>query len=297
MNRLEIPDVQATVEYPSSWEECSGKQVLFIFRHALLLLAGKISVLDFLLHVFFELAGIRVVHPELSDRRLTYEQRERKYENICRACETINFMFEHQDGKTTFRYDQVENQVPDLRIGLSTWHSPEDGLLDLTFGEYRQVVDLMRSYRTGNADKDLDKIIAILYRPAGKDGQRRKAFDRHECESRASRASKISPEMRFYVVSWFSSCDNYLKTGDLMIEGRYYNLSCLFTRQPDTEEDEDLVDHDGNLGLLGIQMAIAESGTFGDMESVDRANLYSVLLKLYQWKKENDKLKSHGQQQ
>ena len=95
----------------------------------------------------------------------------------------------------------------------------------------------------------------------------------------------------FYVATWFGACDRYIKTEDLVIEGRRINLSCLFTKATGTDDGDEDVSNDGNLGLLGIQLALAESGTFGDMDGVDRANLYTVLIKLYQWKKENDKTK------
>lgn len=46
----------------------------------------------------------------------------------------------------------------------------------------------------------------------------------------------------------------------------------------------------GELGLTGILMGVADNGTFGPVAEVERTNLYTVLLKLYQWHLEHKRL-------
>lgn len=294
MNTLEIPELQRKIEYPSCWEECSPSQVLFIFCQTIDLLAGRMTMDSYLLRIFFHLTQIRIKHPDLTDRHLTAEQRIVKYDNMARACRTVDFMFPGGLETPVFEYASVANQLPHIKIGRDICHAPADALLDVTFGEYRMACDLYRQYLSGSVSDAAARLVSVLYRPVGPLGGRafgRLPFDAAECDHRSHRATKLPEEVLFYVATWFGACDRYIKTEDLVIEGRRINLSCLFTKATGTDDGDGDVSNDGNLGLLGIQLALAESGTFGDMDGVDRANLYTVLIKLYQWKKENDKTK------
>lgn len=294
MNSIEIPDINEKIVYPSSWDECSTKEVLFIFKQALKMLSGDISKLDFQLYVFYELSGMRLHHPRYADRYLTEEQRIQKYENIWRCCQTIDFMFS-KESQNVFEYTNLQNQVPFIRVGLKKWFSPAPALVDLTFGEYRMISDLYRIYASTHDLEAVKQMIAVLYRPkSGRYGQR-SVFIQEECVKRSKRLKNVPVEVIFYITSWFSCCDNYLKTSDIQIEGRFVNLSCLFKKSDESEKEENETG-DGNLGMLGIQLALAEAGPFGDIEGVDKTNLYTVLLKLYQWKKDNDEIKKrYGQ--
>jgi hypothetical protein len=251
------------------------------------LLAGKITLIDYQLLVFYKLTNIRLLHPVIADRNLTYEQRLSKYDNIFRACQTINFMFPGGIQKPVFEYTCTINQLPIIRIKHEYWHSPSNALLDISFGEYRMAYDLYRQYLLDSSQEACRRLLAVLYRPILKNTGRRKSFDPDECLHRSKQTMRLPSEILFYVVTWFGACDRYLKTENIFVEGHEINLSCLFTNS-----DDDKKIGEDNLGLLGIELALAESGTFGDLDGVDRANLYTVLLKLYQWKKENDKTKA-----
>lgn len=290
MNTLEIPSLGKQIHYPSCWEECTTDQVLYIFRLAPSLLAGKMSRLDFLLAVFLKLSGIPVLHPDLADRMLSAEQRIQKYENIYQACQTIDFMFEKQDDRFLFNYTCLSPQLPLLRSGIRKLYPPATALFNLSFGEYRVAADMFAAYKNNDSSAG-DKLCAVLYRPVHGKYKERLAFDVNECMYRAGKL-RLLPEVKMYVAAWFDCCDKYIKTGDIQLEGRIYNLSCLFSAAV-AEDATDDTDKEGNLGLMGIKLALAESGTFGSMEDVDKANLYDVLLKLYQWYRDNEKLTNH----
>lgn len=291
MNVIEIPEAGKRVEYPSTWEELNRGQLLFIVRQALLLMAGEMSVLEFKVRVFYFLTGIkRKRKHNRKDRYLTREEMERKYGNIVLAAETVSFVFSGREGELVFDFDCVKNLLPKVRSGWRVYHGPGDALLNVTFGEYMVAYDFYRRYMMDKEERDLNALCAVLYRPKRKRGvgdDCREEFNVHECVRRAGRFSRLSFEERFVILSWFSSCDNYFKSGEIEVDGRAISLGVLFRQEDKAVEGEG---DDPGLGLTGILLGVAENGAFGTIEEVKRTNLYTVMLRLYLWHLENKRL-------
>ncbi len=291
MNVIEIPTLGKRVEYPSCWEELNREQLLFIMRNSLLLTSGDISMLDFQVLVLYNLLGIRRKWKHNKrDRNLTQEHFNKKYCNIARAAETVDFMFTRRDGTLIFDFNCVINFLPEIRIKRKTFYGPADALFNITFEEYQVACDYNRRFIASREESDLNTLCAVLYRP-GRNGDigndRREEFNPHLSVKRAELFKRVHFEVKYTILSWFSACDNYLKTGDIEIEGRIVSFAALFRKE--TNENE--VETDTNLGLTGIMMAIADNGTFGSLEQVKRTNLYTVMLRVYLWHLENERLK------
>lgn len=287
MNVIEIPVTGKKIEYPSSWEECSQEQLRYIFREALLLIAGERDLQEFKIRIFYFLAGIRRKQKHnKKDKLLTKREQEQKYWNVIRAAETVMFMFSERDGQTVFDYNCLQNMFPEVRIRRKKFYGPKSALFNITFGEYRVAYDYFRTFIDEQDETALDRLCAVLYRPvrSGKiDDDIRTDFNPNECARAATRFKRLPVEIKHIIFSWFAACDNYLKSGDIKIEGRTINLRCLFKQEGGGD--------DAGLGLTGILMGIADTGTFGTMQEVDRTNLYTVMLRLYLWHQENERLK------
>lgn len=293
MNVIEIPEAGKKVEYPSAWEECNSGQLQYIFLQAGKLLSGEIDLPEFRIRVFYHLAGIRRKQKhERKELLMSRQQCLIKYDNITRAAATVDFVFQEQEGQLVFEFDCVKNLLPKIKIKRKTLYGPADALFNISFGEYRVAYDFYCRFVRDRQESDLNNLCAILYRPAktGKwDDDIRVAFNPHECIRRANLFRKVPYELRMLIFSWFAACDNYFKSGQIEIDGRLISLSPLFRKT-----DEDTVgvpDADaGELGLTGILMSVADNGTFGPVAEVERTNLYTVLLKLYQWHLEHKRL-------
>lgn len=61
----------------------------------------------------------------------------------------------------------------------------------------------------------------------------------------------------------------------------------LFRQEDKAVEEES---GDPGLGLTGILLGVVENGAFGTIEEVKRTNLYTVMLRLYLWHLENERL-------
>ena len=290
MNVIEIPEIGKRVSYPSCWEELNREQLLFIIRQGLRLIAGETSVLEFKVLVFYHLAGIkRGRKHNRRDKFLKREEYEQKYGNVVLAAETVSFVFSEMDGELVFNFDCVTNLLPTVRIGRKVFHGPDTALFNITFGEYQVADDYYRKYMESKDESDLNALCAVLYRPARsgiESGDIREEFNPHVCLKRAGKFRKLSFEERFVILSWFSACDHYFKSGEIEIDGRLISLAPLFKQASDSGEE----DNSEGLGLTGILLGIAENGVFGTVEEVKRTNLYSVLLRLYLWYLDNKRL-------
>lgn len=290
MNVIEIPEAGKRVEYPSSWEEMSREQLLYVFRQGARLIAGEVSVAEFKVLVFYHLTGIkRKRRHNRRDRYLTEADFQRKYGNVALAAETVGFVFTEEEGRLVFNFDRVTNPLPTVRVGRKVMHGPDTALFNVTFGEYQVADDYFRRYMESREEGDLNALCAVLYRPGrrGKvSGDAREEFDPHACLRRAGMFRKLSFEERFVILSWFSACDRYFKVGEIEVDGRVISLAPLFKRAGDPGEGEE----PEGLGLTGILLGVAENGAFGTVEEVKRTNLYTVMLRLYLWYLDNKRV-------
>lgn len=288
MNVIEIRKIGKRIEYPSSWEECSTEQILFIFKNAIALISGNISLSEFKIITFYHLAGIkRKKKHNRKDEMLTEEQRLRKYDNVARAAETVNFMFSALPGENiAFEFDCVQNLLPHIRLRGKKMYGPAEALLNITFWEYQVAYEYYREFIAEKEETALNNLCAVLYRPKRSgsiDDDIRIDFNPHECERRSKCFSSVAYEVKFFIFSWFAACDNYFKSSDLIVDGQSITLAPLFKSEGSSEND--------NLGLTAIMMGVADSGTFGNVDGVKRTNLYAVMLKLFLWYKENERVK------
>lgn len=288
MNTIEIPEIGKKMEYPSSWDECNRSQIRFIFREAIRLIGGDIGIVEFKIRVFYFLAGIkRKRSHERKEKMMTEDQLAQKYLNILEAAESIDFMFREQKGQQLFEYNRVGNVMPVIRKRLKRVYGPAEALFNVSFGEYMVAFDFFRRYVDNKDINDLNKLCAVLYRPKRKgqiDNDIRVEFNASECVRGAKWWSQIPFVDKFIIYSWFAACDNFFKTGEIEVDGQRISFRELFKQSGGDELGVK------DLGLTGVLMSVAEAGTFGTMENVNKTNLYTVLLKLYHWHIEHKRM-------
>lgn len=291
MNTIEIPQIGKTIEYPSSWDECTPRQIRFIFRMAVSLLNGKMELQEFKVRVFYHLTCMkRRWRHERKERRMTDQDRNLKYENVYLCSETVGFMFEEKkENEYLFFYDYVMQMFPKFRCCGRRVYGPSDALFNITWGEYMVAADFCRAYVESKNEADLNKLCAVLYRPRRwryrNTDDPRIPFNANECVRRSRWFRRMPFAYRFLIYSWFSACDNYFKTGNIQVDGQEISLRPLF-KTAGTNTELGLKD----LGLTGIAMSVAESGVFGSIAEVNQTKLYMVLMKLYQWHVEHKRL-------
>lgn len=275
-------------DIPENWDECTPEQLRFIFTQVADLLSGNITMDEFKVGVFIHLAGIKIRKISgLHDKMLTREQHEQKYSTIARLANLATEWMFVKEGKTIrFDYAAIRNPMPDIRCGLFKYHGPEHLFADVTFGEYRVAYDYYTRYLSSQDPMDLSCLISALYRK-----NRKRPFSATKSIEHANRFSRLSPIDRQIICSWFGAADHFIKTSDLCVDGRIINFTPLFKQDKQASALDDDYGAPAPLGITGILIAVADSGTFGTAAQVEATPLIDILLKLYHWHCESRRLK------
>ena len=95
------------------------------------------------------------------------------------------------------------------------WYGPGDMLAGLTFTEWIDAEAALYVYRKNQADKFLNRLVAILYRPgrllgASATGDRRQAYHQHEVEQRTLQAEQLPVDTRHAILLYYEGCRRQL---------------------------------------------------------------------------------------
>jgi len=304
MNRIEIPERGISVEYPSGWEELNESQFACVMQNWIKVQGGLLNQHEFLLIVLYNFLGIkRSPFDSWKDERLSKNQLEEKFANIWQLTETLHWLFrsEEIDGEENLILDfwESRNRFPTLlNDGGVELHGPDDGLLNITFGEYRFASMWLENFGRTREHRDLDRFIATIYRPerAGYerlskqpdfDGNRREKFNPHLTEHYAGLLAAVPFWKKYTIFLWFFNCDRAIKEEEIQIGGKPVNFASVFVRQ---RKDDDQLD-DNDLGLTSLLYMITESRIFGNMQKVDETEYLDVLIALLYWKQQADQIK------
>lgn len=302
MTTLEIPEKDFVIDIPSCWEELSVDQFDFIMQQFLKLQDKKISILDLKVFTLYYMLGIeRTPYNQMKDKYRSKIDLQERNGNIAQLIHVLDWLFVDKEIKgekhQILSFNSVQNLVPELEIDQDKYVGPDHALSNCSFGEYRNALEYFRKFGQSHRDQDLNFLIATLYRPERDnyqvislqddfDGQKRKSFNSNHTHRYARQISEIPFYKRYAIYMWFGHCVNFLRQGEIQIEGRSICLGDLYSKQSDDEESNET-----DLGFTGLLFRLADEGTFGSMQQTDEANLYDVMLKIYNWKLEADKLK------
>lgn len=164
-------------------------------------------------------------------------------------------------------------------------YGPSGHAADLTFGEFRHAVMAMNAYTRTHSKIHLAALSAILYRPRDRQGRREPFRTEQVVEAMRHPNRKVVPCLQYGIYLWFAHLCEYIRTGTFIVGGHEVCFAPLFVSGGDTDAPAT------DLGLEGIRLSVAASGTFGTATQVDDTLLLDVLLKMLQDKQTIDQLK------
>jgi hypothetical protein len=185
----------------------------------------------------------------------------------------------------------TKNPIPWCKTGLfgKKLYGPGDFLQGMTFAEYKDALAASMKYMDTNNDEWLDRLTAILYRKKitglkrlmkqpDFDGKIRVPYNQNKTDVKAVKHVKTG--IKYMALMYMMGCLWTLKnTGEgneIEIDGNKFDFSILFTGGKNTDDNNDTV------GMIGVMMAIAESGVFGNLKDVANTDVWDVLVRMYQ---------------
>lgn len=279
MVKIEIPEKKIKRYLPTHLGECDKYQyinmcgLIYKYMHGIIDLTElKTTGLYFLL--------------DMKTKKTPFEIADDvKFGNISMLSKAIEDFFEIDDsGRFVIYQNYIDNKVPTFRLYLRQLYGPEDSFVNLTFGEYREAVRIFNDYE---ATKDiflLYMLSALLYRPKKWVFFKKEDYDSSSAEKRAKKLKKFAP-MGFIWGTYllFASFQKHLVTSEIMWNGQNLDLSIIFELSQ-TTESLGATSLPG-IGMDSIAFAMAESGAFGSLKDVDSTNLWIMLVRMYELKR------------
>jgi hypothetical protein len=298
MHTIAIPKEKNVHLVPSCLEELNTTQFLSFCDLLLKYQQGKITIEQFKVAFVIKLADIRFTLPYWL---LNKEKKEAVNSEIYRLSSLADSFFtdEIREDKpvSVLQLNFIKQFIP--VIG-GKYYGPSEGLQDCSFCEYRMAYTHFKSYMNSEQEEDLDKMIAVLYRPRkaflwlrkrlpGYDGHRRQSFTSKSnpvlFEKRVERISLLPMPVKYGIFLFFSGCNNNLATGEIEIEGNKIDLSLLYKKSSSGKSDP-------GIGLVGLLYSLAETKVFGSIEETDSQNIYDIMARLFQVMKQFEAAKA-----
>ena len=277
MHKLEIPQADINLEYPSSIDELSRPQYLLFSTLNYQFAKGIISFDDLKTKLVYGLLPLS--RKRKLDNTLATESH---LHNVSLIADTFESFY---DTKTvegakqkSVILDCLQDKIGQLKINGSNFNGPGDALTKINFGQYIGALNAFHDYSATQEESFLDQMLSYLYIEEGLD------YDPKQIELNAKRFSKLDISHKYGLYLFFAASNKFIVTNKRLEipGGNHIDISVLFKPSQGSSSGS-------QLGMLGALYKIAETGVFGDIDNTAQKGLYDVLV--YMAQRHHDALK------
>jgi hypothetical protein len=263
--------------YPENWDEMNRKQAIFVCKLLYWMSKGQFTV-----DQFRKLVVDRFIRRDNRgiEKVGDLDAKMAMWANEGLLADTVNFFFKidktEQGGE---KYEVLPagttNWVKDFRFRFKKYYGPGDFLDGMTFAQFKDALTNAHKYMETQDDEWLGRLLAVCYLPKGEKYRMKTAM------RRAKRFNKVDIGIRYACFCYLMGCMHTLQTdGDgqgIEVDGNRCRFSLVFGRKGGKKGGKS-----NGIGLTGVLMSLAESGVFGDLEKTADADVWDVLVRLYQ---------------
>jgi len=282
MHTIEIPETKLKRYIPADLSECDPQQYMDMCELIFHYQNDAINYDELRIHAAYKLMNMKPSNKTNQD--------EEKFSNIYLVSELIDDFFDiDEKGLKVIKQYYIHNPVPKFKPLWKTLDGPSDSFMNMTFGEYTDALRLFHDFHATGDMEILKLITALFYRPKKSflflkkrlenyDGDMRQPYNSNNLEARAKTLNHapIGFVYGFYLL--FASFQKYLIDAKIMWGGKELDFSILF--ESSKTDDEPTNDAPG-IGMDAIAFSIAESGAFGTIEEVRKANFWQIMVRMY----------------
>lgn len=309
MNTLQIPQKNIFIEYAASWDEISPEDAPYIGGLLYRLSKQWITIDQFRKLAVDRFIGHRNYKKPFKDPDVAADY----WANEGRLADTVNFFFnitehETEEGHTQERYEVIPkgtvNFVPKVKARGCTYYGPGDFLNEMTFVEFKDLLYNAGAFMESGDTAYLDIMMGIAFRrkrrflffkvrQPGFDGRERIKYVAGTAERLARKFRRVTLGTKYMFFQYFMGCMYILKTDNegrgVMVDGQHCDTSLVFGKSRKSSEDEEPKD---SVGLVGVIMALAESGVFGNMKETAGTEFWDVMIRLVQLEMQNKEMEA-----
>lgn len=283
MHTIEIPDSKLKRYIPSDLSECDAQQYMDMCELIFHYQNEAITYDELRTHAAYKL--MNMVPSNSTD------QEEEKFANIYLISELIDDFFEEDvKGLKTIKQYYIHNPVPSFKPLWQTYYGPSDSFMNMTFGEYTDALRLFHDFHATGDMEILKLITALFYRPkksflfikkrlANYNGDVREPYNSHSLEARAKALENAPIGFVYGFYMLFASFQKYLIDAKIMWSGKEIDFAILF--ESASGDQEPASTETPGIGMDSIAFSIAESGAFGTIEEVRKADFWQIMVRMY----------------
>jgi len=206
-------------QIPGNWNELTSAQLILLAQA----FGTSAELEEIKIKLLFYFTGIRV----LRKKSITVDNQPcywLKYKNKSFIVPAYSLSFVTKPFISFFKQENeafiinpllTRQLLPEIKISFRKQiYGPSDGLSNLTFAEFIHAETAYAQYLKTNDEKQIDRLIAILYRPAGKikpgdknwNGDIREPFNDYLIDEYAGALLKINPTLKRAIRWYYEGC-------------------------------------------------------------------------------------------
>lgn len=268
MNIVQLDTIK--INTPSSWNELSRQQLIEMAKYfdlVRLKLKHSVEITAERIMLTIVMLGIKPLNIFSKKRNIFFSLDPDQVYDLVKM---NDFLFLKNDlTKSIIRY---------VRIGFKRYYAPSDGLKNISGREFAFADTFFLSYYNTRHIKWLDKMIAVLYRPAKKnfnptalsyDGDIRQPFNNHLLEYYEGKISRINIYVKKAILLYYMGC-----------------RQAIVKRYPDIFSSSNQSKASGGGGWLDVYRGLA-GPKFGDIEKTMDRRLFLLFAELQEIAAEN----------
>lgn len=190
--------------FPSSWNELTTRQLLFIAARwrkwvDYMKMNADLSKEGIVLVKLF--MGVFSINPFNEGRKIFYKLNRVQMHALIKKVDFI-----------LYSPALTKNMLPTIKVGGKTYYGPEDGLKNICLHEFAFADSFITNYGKSRDENDLDTAIAVLYRPAidvnssEYAGDIRGKFKKHLVEVHQKQLRELPYEYKQAIYLWYRGC-------------------------------------------------------------------------------------------
>ena len=272
MHTVEFPSYKKYI--PEDLSECTPQEYIDISE---LILAYQMQTIDL---ETFKIQGLYRLMNFKRSKKTNFEC-EKTLTNLKNLSDLLDTFFDKESDNLTIKTEFIHNPVPIIKH-WRTYKGPSDAFQNLTFGQYVDALRLFQDFGANGDMQNLFEIAAIFYLPKKIFSASTIPYDNKTVEQRAKIFRYLPIGFIYGTFLWFASFQKWLTTAEFMYAGRTLDFSIIFNNGGGTQSEPI-----PGIGMDEVVFSIAESGVYGNKQQTLKAELWDVLIRIYDITKRN----------
>ncbi|MBQ0139370.1 MAG: hypothetical protein KBT36_08745 [Kurthia sp.] len=271
------------VYFPENLAECSSKEYIKMSRLAYAFQTKQIEFTQFLSLGVYALLNVKP-----NNKIRTAEEDLKHWQNVAYLSQFVESFFhiDMENNSVELINHLSERKIKSFRYWLHQYHAPLDGFVGNTYGQWEDAVEIILDHFQYPDPENMYKVLAIFFL------RKNEKYNKEVALKRAQKFKYIDIGIVYGFFLHITAFMRYLNTASVFIAGQEIDLTIIFD-----SENNDYQSPRPGIGIKSTAYQLAESGVFGKYEDVRNANMWEILLRMYDITKRSLDMKDQQENQ